>query len=303
MSIDLSSTASTMLNIAVQAPMPIARVETAASASNGSLARRTMASRHSLAIARDYGSRRSKAVVSPGLPGGSDLRSSEAVDEHGPVVDGGGVAGEHGGAGEPLSIAAARAPHEIRVDRQRSVGHFDAEGLWKRLVALDLELDAAVADVHQSRLRVLDFGRALAEHRLSLPATGRAARLAPPCADDRRFDQAQELLGGNRLGDVMRAELHGLGPERRIGEAGHHDAGNAARRRRDELQSVVSAKPHVRDQQIRRILCEQAATVDKNTGRPDRVPGILEECRHPLTRGVVILDKEDPGATARHPSL
>src|SRR5215212_1757933 len=50
MSIGLISTASTMLNIAVQAPMPIARVEMAASVSAGSFASRRMASPTSFPI-------------------------------------------------------------------------------------------------------------------------------------------------------------------------------------------------------------------------------------------------------------
>ena len=132
------------------------------------------------------------------------------VHQRRPFVDGRGVSRGDRGTAHPVSIAAAGFPHEIHVDRHRGIGNGDPEGWRKRLIALDLELDATVADVDDPRLRVLDLRGDLAGDRLPIPPPCGTKRLAPPCADNRLFDQGEQRVRGDRLGDVMRPELQRL---------------------------------------------------------------------------------------------
>src|SRR5678816_753900 len=99
----------------------------------------------------------------------------------------------------------------------------------------------------------------------------------------------------------MRPELHRLCFQRGIGKPGDGDTRNRARSGRDELQSVVAAKTHVGDQQIRRLLGEQLPTFVKSSRWQHLVSCSLEECREALTRGGIVLDNQDSGAALHHP--
>ena len=134
------------------------------------------------------------------------------------------------------------------------------------MIALDLESHSAVADVHEVGFHVVDLRGDLAANRFAIPPTRRAARLPLSGFASVSSTSVSQLIGIDRLGDVVGAKLSGIRSQHGIRKSGHDNAGQSRRNAGHELKTVERAEAQVGDQKVGRFVGNGPPAFRQNFG-------------------------------------